>query len=241
MINCLQQKSHYESQQALFRARKKGRNKLDSDQLLPHARRIGLLGGTFDPVHYAHLVIAEEVRVSLQLDTVVFIPAGQPPHKMERASAAPEHRLAMLRLAIASNPYFTYSRVEIDRPGPSYLADTLRILRAQWGEQVEIDFMLGWDSLTELPTWYHPQDIVTALSKLVAVGRPGHVERADITKRELEARLPGIAQRLYVIPVPQLDISSTELRHRVAVGKPIKYQVPESVEQYIADHGLYRV
>ena len=217
---------------------------MDSDQgiyQLPlHARRIGLLGGTFDPIHYAHLVVAEEVRASLQLDTIVFIPAGQPPHKMEHASAAPEHRLAMLRLAIASNPYFTYSRVELDRPGPSYLADTLRILRTQWGQQVEIDFILGWDSLTELPNWYHPQDIVAALSKLVAVGRPGHVEKVDITKRELEARLPGIAQRLHVVPVPQLAISSTELRHRVAAGKPIKYQVPEAVEQYIADHNLYR-
>ncbi|HEY7417310.1 MAG TPA: nicotinate-nucleotide adenylyltransferase [Ktedonobacteraceae bacterium] len=214
---------------------------MDSDQLPPHTRRIGLLGGTFDPIHYAHLVVAEEVRASLHLDTVVFIPVGQPPHKPERASTAPEHRLAMLRLAIASNPYFIYSRVEIDRPGPSYLADTLRLLRAQWGQQVELDFVLGWDSLIELPNWHHPQDIVAALSKLVAVGRPGHVEKLDTTKQELEAHLPGITQRLLVIPVPQLDISSTDLRHRVSEGKPIKYQVPEAVEQYIGNHGLYRL
>lgn len=213
---------------------------MDNDQLPLHAQRIGLLGGTFDPVHYGHLVIAEEVRVSLHLDTMVFIPAGQPPHKMEHTSAAPKHRLAMLQLATASNPYFTYSRVEIDRPGPSYLADTLHILRECWGQHIELDFVLGWDSLVELPGWYQPERIIALLTKLIAVGRPGHVERIDTTRQELEAKLPGIAQRLRIIPVPQLDISSTDLRQRVAEGRPIKYQLPEAVEQYIIDHGLYR-
>jgi nicotinate-nucleotide adenylyltransferase len=202
-------------------------------------KRIGLIGGTFDPVHYGHLAVAEEVYATLGLAEMVFIPAGQPPHKPERVITGVRHRLAMLELAIASNPHFTLSRVEVERPGPSYLADTLRILREQWGSDVALYFLLGWDSLEELHTWYRPDAILARLTRLVAVGRPGYGDEGERLK-QLEARLPGIAQRLLVVPAPQLEISSTDLRRRVAEGRPIKYQLPEAVEQYIVEHHLYR-
>lgn len=202
-------------------------------------QRVGILGGTFDPIHYAHLAIAEEVRVALDLTEIVFIPAGQPPHKPERTVTPAQHRLAMVQLAITSNPYFTSSRIEVDRPGPSYLVDTLRSLRTQWGNHTELYFVIGWDSLEELHTWYDPQGILAQLTHLVAVGRPGYAQ-GDEYNTMLEARLPGIQQRLLVVAAPLLNISSTDLRQRVAEGRPIKYQTPETVEQYIVAHDLYR-
>lgn len=204
-------------------------------------RRIGLLGGTFDPIHYAHLVIAEEVRTTLDLTEMIFIPAGQPPHKTLQATTSAPHRLAMLELALATNPHFSISLVEMDRPGPSYLVDTLRILRTQLGMNVELSFVIGWDSLEELHTWHDPLGILAQLNCLVAVARPGYSEAIDedMYNDLLETRLPGIMQRLFIVQAPLLDISSTDLRRRVAQGKPIKYQTAEAVEQYIFEHGLY--
>jgi nicotinate-nucleotide adenylyltransferase len=148
------------------------------------------------------------------------------------------HRLAMVQLAIVTNPCFTYSRIEVDRPGPSYLVDTLRGLRAQWGKDTALYFVIGWDSLEELHTWYDPQGILAQLTKLVAVGRPGYAQGNEYNTM-LEARLPGILQRLLIVPAPLLNISSTDLRQRVSEGRPIKYQTPETVEQYIVEHKLY--
>lgn len=205
-------------------------------------RRVGLVGGTFDPVHYAHLAIAEEVRTRLDLSDMIFIPTGQPPHKPGRTITPAHQRLEMLQLAIASNPHFAYSRVELDRPGPSYLVDTLRCLRKLWGTHVALYFVIGWDSLEELHTWYDPAGILASLNYLVAVGRPGYSSYTEKSEYNtmLEARLPGITQRLLVVPAPQMGISSTDLRQRVAEGRPIKYQTPEAVEHYIVQHGLYR-
>lgn len=202
-------------------------------------RRFGILGGTFDPIHFGHLVVAEEVYAALELDEMVFVPAGVPPHKPNRKITPAEQRLAMVELAIASNPHFRISRVDIDRPGPSYTVDTLRLLREQWGEQTDIYFVIGWDSLEDLLTWHDPAGILAQLAYLVAVQRPGHTEHAGY-RDALEQRLPGIKERLQVVRVPQLDISATDLRQRVRQGRPIKYQLPESVEQYIVEHGLYR-
>lgn len=202
-------------------------------------RRVGILGGTFDPVHYGHLVIAEEVYAALKLAEMVFVPSGQPPHKLNEVITAAEHRLTMLELAIASNPHFSISLVELDRPGPSYTVDTLRLLRKQWGEQTAIYFLIGWDSLEELLTWHDAVGMLQQLNYLVAVRRPGYNEAGGY-RDWLESRLPGIKQRLLVVEAPQLDISSTDLRLRVAEGRPIKYQTPESVEQYIRQYGLYR-
>ncbi len=202
-------------------------------------RHIGLLGGTFDPIHYGHLVIAEEVWSVLHLDEMVFIPAGHPPHKRGHSITSAEHRVAMLELAVASNPHFAISLIDVERSGPSYTVDTVRELREEWGTNVGLYFVIGWDSLEELHLWYDPIGILEQLTYLVAVRRPGYIEEPGY-KDQLEARLPGIKERLLVIPVPQLAISATELRQRVAEGRPIKYQTPESVEQYIAEHGLYQ-
>lgn len=202
-------------------------------------RRIGVLGGTFDPVHYGHLVIAEEVYATLELTEMVFVPTGQPPHKTQEVITPAEHRLAMLELAIASNPHFTISRVDLDRPGPSYTVDTLRLLQKQWGEETAIYFVIGGDSLEDFLSWYDAAGILKQLTYLVAVRRPGYNESEEYYDR-LEARLPGIKQRLLVVEAPQFEISATDLRLRVAEGRPIKYQTPESVEQYIIEYGLYR-
>jgi nicotinate-nucleotide adenylyltransferase len=202
-------------------------------------RRIGVLGGTFDPIHYGHLVIAEEVYATLNLAEMVFVPTGQPPHKPERIVTAAEHRLAMVELAIASNPHFTISKVDLERPGPSYTVDTLRLLRKQWGEQTAIYFVIGWDSMEELLTWHDPAGVLEELTYLVAVRRPRYNESRGYLDW-LESRLPETRQRLLFVETPQFDISASDLRLRVAEGRPIKYQIPESVEQYIMQNGLYR-
>jgi nicotinate-nucleotide adenylyltransferase len=212
---------------------------LEKQESITEKRRIGLMGGTFDPIHYGHLVIAEEVRVTLDLAEMLFIPTGQPPHKPGRVITPAEQRLAMLELAIASNPHFTISLIEMERPGLSYMVDTLRLLRTQMNTDVELSFVIGWDSLEELHTWHDPQGILTQLDALVAVGRPGYVDEGEYNNTQLETRLPGISQRLRVVQAPQFSVSSTDLRQRVAQGKPIKYQVPEAVEQYIFTHNLY--
>ena len=202
-------------------------------------RRVGVIGGTFDPVHYGHLVIAEEVYAALDLAEMVFVPAGHPPHKPDNLVATAQHRLAMLELAIASNPHFSISRVDLERPGPSYTVETLRLLRQQWGERTAIYFLIGWDSLEDLLTWRDPAGILAQLAYLVAVRRPGYQEDSGYLD-SLEARLSGIKQRLLVVSAPQLEISSTDLRARVAQGQPVKYQLPENVEQYIEQFRLYQ-
>jgi nicotinate-nucleotide adenylyltransferase len=212
---------------------------LGSSSSFASLRRVGLLGGTFDPIHFGHLVIAEEVRTVLHLAEMVFVPAGHPPHKPGRIVTEAQHRLAMLELAIASNPHFTISLVDLERPGPSYTVETLQVLRQQWGAQTTIYFVIGGDSLEDLLAWYDPAGILKQLTALVAVQRPGYEEAAGY-RDTLEARLPGISQRLIMVQAPQLDISATDLRRRVAEGRPIKYQTPEAVERYIIEYGLYR-
>ncbi len=184
-------------------------------------------------------MIAEEVFATLNLAKMVFVPAGQPPHKPNRVVTPASQRLEMLELAIASNPHFTISLVDLDRPGPSYTVETLRLLREQWGEQTVIYFVIGWDSLEDLLSWYEPSGILERLDYLVAVQRPGYKDGEGYIDG-LEERLPGMRQRLIPLSAPQLEISATELRQRVAEGRPIKYQVPEVVEQYIIQHRLYR-
>jgi nicotinate-nucleotide adenylyltransferase len=198
-------------------------------------RRIGVIGGTFDPIHYAHLAAAEEARVRMDLERVFFAVAKVSPHKLDEEATPVEHRLAMVGLAIASNPHFAISRVDVDRPGPSYTVDTISLLQQQWGEDTEIFFIMGRDSLMELPTWHQPQRLAQSC-RLVVVPRP----RFDVDLAQLEASLPGISSRLDILDMPGMDISSTELQQRVRDGLPIKYQVPEEVERYINDHELYR-
>jgi nicotinate-nucleotide adenylyltransferase len=198
-------------------------------------RRIGVIGGTFDPIHYGHLAAAEEVRVKMDLERVLFVVAGMPPHKLDEEVTRVEHRLTMVSLAIASNPYFELSRVDVDRPGPSYTVDTISILQEQLGQETAMFFIMGLDSLSELLTWHQPERLIR-LCRLVAVSRPGF----EIDLAELETSVPGITSRVDIIDMPEMDISSSELQERVRDGLPIKYQVPEEVERYIMEHGLYR-
>jgi nicotinate-nucleotide adenylyltransferase len=213
---------------------------LVNKKLEEQQRRVGVLGGTFDPVHYGHLVIAEEVRAALDLAEMVFVPAGHPPHKQDECVSTAADRLAMLELAITSNQHFSISLVDLERPGPSYTIETLTLLREQWGEQAAIYFVIGWDSLEDLPKWYKPVEVLARMAHLVAVHRPGYEQEPEFL-RKLEARLPGISEKLLPVAAPQLAISSTDLRRRVAEGKPIRYQIPEAVERYIREHNLYRM
>ena len=197
--------------------------------------RLGVLGGTFDPIHYAHLAIAEEARTQLGLDPVWFVPAGQPPHKPDVTIAPAHHRLAMLELALASNSHFRISRVDLERPGPCYTVDTLALLREEWGPHVELYFIISADSLREMHSWYRPRRIME-LALLAVAPRPGN----QLHLGELERDLPGLSRRVRIIEAPLLDISATGLRQRVREGKSIRYYVPEDVEAYIIAHGLYQ-
>jgi nicotinate-nucleotide adenylyltransferase len=195
--------------------------------------RIGILGGTFDPIHNGHLAIAEEARLASRLDRVLFVPASEQPLKRGTHVATPEQRLAMTQLACASNIAFEVSRIELDRPGPSFTLTTLEALQsAQIGE---LHFILGEDALADLTRWRGAARVVE-LARIIAVGRPGST--LDLT-RILQA-LPALRERLTVLPGPALDISSTALRRRVAASQPIRYQTPDAVVDYIAQHELYR-
>jgi nicotinate-nucleotide adenylyltransferase len=197
--------------------------------------RLGILGGTFDPIHFGHLLAAEEARVVLRLNQVLFAPAGDPPHKQGHPILPVTHRLAMVRLAIADNPAFVISTVDIDRPGPHYTVDTIHLLRDRWGTDAdETFFIMGADSLAHLLTWYQPARLVE-LCRLAVVARPGY--RADLA--ELEAALPGVSSRLDWVEMPVLGISSSDLQRRVRDGRSIRYQVPAVVARYVAEHELY--
>jgi nicotinate-nucleotide adenylyltransferase len=202
-------------------------------------RRYGVLGGTFDPPHYGHLVIAQEVLWALRLDLMVFVPAGSPPHKQGWIISPPEQRREMVELAIMANPGFALSRVDLDRPGPSYTVDTLRLLRQEWGPETAIYWTMGWDMLDEILTWHDPAGIFATADYVVAMHRPGYAHDGAAIAR-LEAAIPGASQKVIPLAVPQYAITSTSLRQRVAQNMPIRYQVPEAVEAYIREHGLYR-
>lgn len=196
---------------------------------------IGVLGGTFDPIHLGHLIVAEEVRARLDLSEVIFVPTGQPWLKRNSPIAPAEHRIRMVRLAIADKPYFKLSTVEMERPGPSYSVDTIAELQGQVGARDEIFFILGWDSLAQLPLWREPSRFIQ-MCHLVAVPRPGY-SVPDLKKLEVE--ISGLSKRVILMDKPEIDISATEIRKRVTQGLSISHLVPRPVERYIKRHGLY--
>ncbi len=196
---------------------------------------IGVLGGTFDPVHNGHLVVAEEVKTRLNLDEIIFVPAGQPWLKAAKPISPAEHRLQMLRLAIADKPYFKLSTIEIERTGPSYTIDTIDELRDKFGSEDELFFILGWDSLAELPQWREPSRLIK-MCYLVAVPRPGY-PRPKL--KTLEVIIRGLSQRVMLMKKPEIDISASAIRERVARGLSIRHLVPEPVNRYIKEHRLY--
>jgi nicotinate-nucleotide adenylyltransferase len=197
------------------------------------ADRIGILGGTFDPIHYGHLAAGEDARAAVGLREVVFIPCGDPYHKPERYASPGEDRFEMVRLAIASNPAFRASRIEIDRPGPSYTIDTVRALRREHPD-TEFHVILGADAMAELPEWKRHRALLDE-ARFIIVSRPG------TTWDDLRRRLPEeYLQSAHLLDIPAVDVSSSEIRERVRRGEPIRYLVPPAVEQYIARKGLYR-
>jgi nicotinate-nucleotide adenylyltransferase len=191
--------------------------------------RIGVMGGTFDPIHHGHLVAASEVGYFYSLDEVVFVPTGQPWQKKDRQVSAAEDRYLMTVIATASNPRFSVSRVDIDRPGPTYTIDTLRELRSQSRPDAELFFITGADALEKMMTWQDVDELFK-LAHFVGCTRPGH--------RLSGAGLPD--GRVSLIEIPALAISSTNCRERVSQGEPIWYLVPDGIVQYISKNGLYR-
>lgn len=194
------------------------------------SRRVGVMGGTFDPIHHGHLVAASEVQAWFDLDEVVFVPTGDPWQKSDRVVSPAEHRYLMTVIATASNPRFTVSRVDIDRDGPTYTIDTLRDLHEQRPDD-ELYFITGADALADIFTWRSPEELF-ALAQFVGCTRPGH--EMD------EATLAAIpAERVTMVEIPALAISSTDCRARTRRGEPIWYLVPDGVVQYVVKHHLY--
>ncbi|MEV5710456.1 nicotinate-nucleotide adenylyltransferase [Actinoallomurus sp. NPDC052274] len=195
----------------------------------PERRRVGIMGGTFDPIHHGHLVAASEVAHLFRLDEVVFVPTGQPWMKEGRKTSAAEDRYLMTVIATASNPRFSVSRVDIERPGLTYTIDTLREMREIYGPDVELYFITGADALAQMLTW-RDTDELFRLAHFIGCTRPGH-HLAD----------PGLPRGgVSLVEVPALAISSTECRERVRAGEPVWYLVPDGIVQYINKRGLYR-
>lgn len=199
-------------------------------------RRLGLLGGTFDPVHNGHLMIAYMARQRFQLQELRFIPAGQPPHKDGRLVTPAGDRLAMVRLAIGDEPGFSVSSMEIERDGPSYTVDTLTQVRDEEGPDCELFFIVGGDALPDLLSWRAPERLLE-LCTLVVFRRP---DTAPVDLEHLRARLPSVAEKVTIVDGPQLPESGTAIRQRVRAGSPVGDQVPPLVVAYIESHGLYR-
>lgn len=200
--------------------------------------RIGVMGGTFDPIHYGHLVTAEEARVQFRLAQVLFVPNRYPPHKQLDGVTDPEHRYHMTLLATATNPNFAVSRLEIDRPGPSFSIDTILELRAQH-ETEDLFYITGADAILQIVrgAWERSAELLT-LCQFIAASRPGFpidvhdLRKYNVTHRDLD--------NLHVMEIPALAISSTDIRRRVTEGRPIRYLLPDAVETYIMKHELYR-
>jgi nicotinate-nucleotide adenylyltransferase len=197
-------------------------------------QRVGIFGGTFDPIHYGHLAIAEEVRWSLGLDYLSLIPNAHQPFKQGHG-ATPDQRFEMVCRACAQNDTLVPSDIEVRRPPPSFTIDTLRELHREMGEAAHLWFLLGSDAIGQFPQWEGARQILE-MARLALVDRPGSV--VDFVA--LERAMPGILDRVDPIPAPRLDLSSSDLRHRLATGRPVRYQVPEAVLDYITQHGLYR-
>lgn len=193
-------------------------------------KRIAVMGGTFNPIHYAHLISAEQVRTGLGYDKILFIPSARPPHKVAAADIIePEHRYQMVLLAIAENPYFEVSRIELERAGPSYTIETLKVLRELYGETTELAWIIGADSLIEYNVW---KDFDGVLERciMIATTRPNY----DLNRVPLEIR-----RRVTAFPITGVDISATVIRDRVRTGLSIQYLVPEEVRAYIDQRQLY--
>ena len=201
-------------------------------------QRLGILGGTFDPPHYAHLILAQHAYEELHLDRVLFVPAGIPPHK-DITRTPVEDRLAMLRLAVDERPEFSISRVDVDRPGPHYTIDTVRILQDNHPDS-ELFFIMGGDVFRDLPNWDRPQELFATCKIAVAVMRRPGVDGHDLRSDMHEDVIPGLQEYTIMLHSPLVEFSSTEIVDRLAQGRSVRYMVPPEVIEYIDTHGLYR-
>jgi nicotinate-nucleotide adenylyltransferase len=195
--------------------------------------RLGVMGGTFDPIHYGHLVTAEEALVQFELDSVLFVPTGRPWMKEREVVSPAEDRYLMTVIATASNPLFRVSRMEIDRDGPTYTVDTLRGLRDLYGPKVDLFFITGADAIVEILAWKDREEVFE-LAHFIAATRPGY----DLGV--MRSHDPASHPEIMVMNIPALAISSTDIRRRVAAGLPIRYLVPEGVKSYVEKAGIYR-
>ncbi len=198
------------------------------------AVRIGVFGGTFDPPHLGHLILASEARAQLELDRLLWVLTPVPPHKLAQPISPLEDRLAMLSRAIGNDPDFEVSPVDMDRPGPHFTVDTLRLLHEQNPGAV-LAFLLGEDSLRDLLTWHEPQQVVAECDEIGVMRRPG----VTIDLSSLEKQFAGITAKVRFVDAPLLEIASHQIRKRAAEGRPFRYYVPEAVYQYIVEKGLY--
>jgi nicotinate-nucleotide adenylyltransferase len=197
--------------------------------------RIGIFGGTFDPPHVGHLILASEVRAELQLDRVLWVLTAVPPHKLGQDISPLEDRLAMLRLCLDQEPGFALSTVDMDRPGPHYTLDTVRLLAAQnHGDRMIL--LLGGDSLHDLPTWHEPVALVSECDEIAVMRRPGDL----IDLSALEPAVPGLTRKIRFVDAPLLEIASREIRERARDRRPFRYFVLPSVFEYIDSHRLYQ-
>ena len=197
--------------------------------------RLGIMGGTFDPIHFGHLAMAESVREIFSLDEVLFIPSARPPHKVEKVVTPEVHRLMMTYLATQSNDKFQVSPVEILRDGLSYTLDTMNQLEKKFGADTELFFIIGADSMVDLPKWHKSKELVEKVH-FIATTRPG----VEVDLEEVRNFFGESAKNIYQVAVAGLDISSTDIRERVKSGRSIKYLVPEVVEEYILKENLYK-
>ncbi|NMB34820.1 MAG: nicotinate-nucleotide adenylyltransferase [Firmicutes bacterium] len=197
---------------------------------------IGIMGGTFDPIHIGHLVTAEEARQQFDLDFVIFIPAGAPPHKDARYISPAEHRYIMTMLAVVDNPYFTVSRLEIDRQKPSYTIDTVQSFIKIYDHQLNLYFITGADAILDIISWKDCELLLDSCY-FIAASRPGY--SFGKLKSVLKSVSPRMIKKVHLLEIPAMAVSSTFIRNRVAAGKTIKYLTPEAVEQYIYKNGLY--
>lgn len=197
-------------------------------------RRLGILGGTFDPPHTGHLILAEYAHDALGLDQVLFVPAADPPHKQQEDKQPVQHRLAMLELALADNEHFSISRADIDRPGPHYSVDMVAIVQAQYPDY-ELYFVMGSDSLRNLTRWYHPEELIQRC-RLAVMRRPGDYIQLNMH----EAILPSLHDRVSMVEAPLIGISSSQIVDRLQQGRSVRYLLPQAVLDYIDEHQLYR-
>ena len=197
--------------------------------------RIGIFGGTFDPPHLGHLILASEAHAQLKLTRLLWVLTPIPPHKLNRPISSLEDRLAMVKLALKEESAFEFSRIEIKRPGPHYTLDTLRIVSEQYSK-ADLILLLGGDSLRDLPTWHLPMEVTAACHQIGVMRRPG--DSIDMAK--LEAKIPGLKGKVKFVEAPLLEIASSEIRRRAARGLPFRYYLLPAVYQYIQKHRLYK-